>query len=102
MPFTMILIEESKTGRLVSREVGEGIASMPLEEFLDSLGCVEKDAIWWSFEMKDLVGEVSVGTRIWTKDEYTEFTGRLSKPEVKRKVFLRLANEEEDEEEEDS
>ncbi len=98
----MILIEESKTERLVSRKVGEGIASMPLEEFLDSLGCVEEDAVWWSFEMKDLVGEVSGGTRIWTKDEYAEFIGRLSKLEVKRKVFLRLANAEEDEEEEDS
>ncbi len=52
--------------------------------------------------MKDLVGEVSGSTRIWTKDEYAKFTGRLSKPEVKRKVFLRLANAEEDEEEEDS
>ncbi len=75
---------------------------MPLEELLDSLGCVEEDAFWWSFEMKDLVGEVLGGTRIWTKDKYTEFTGRLSKLEVKRKVFLRRANAEEDEEEEDS
>ncbi len=98
----MILIKESKTERLVTREVKEGIASMPLEEFLDSLGCVEEDAVWWLFEMKDLVGEVSKGTCIWTKDEYTEFTGRPSKPEVKKKVFLRLANTEEDEEEEDS
>ncbi len=87
---------------MVSREVGEGISSIPLEEFLDSLGCVEEDAVWWSFEMKDLVGKVSGGTHIWTKDEYAEFTERLSKPEVKRKVFLRLANAEEDEEEEDS
>ncbi len=35
------------------------------------------------------------------KDEYVEFIGRLSKPEIKRKIFLRLANVEEDEEEED-
>ncbi len=49
--------------------------------------------------MKDLVGKVSRGTCIWTKDEYAEFTRGLSKPEVKRKVFLRLANAEEDEEE---
>ncbi len=75
---------------------------MPLEEFLDSLGCVQKEAVWWSFEITDLVGEVSGGTRIQTKDKYVEFIGRLSKPEVKRKVFLRLANAEEDEEEEDS
>ncbi len=74
---------------------------MLLEECLDNLGCVEKDTIWWSFEMKDLVGEVSGGTRIWIKDEYIEFTKRLSKLEVKRKVFLRLANVDEDEEEED-
>ncbi len=79
-----------------------GIASILLEEFLDSLGCVEEDIVWWSFEMKDLVGEVSRGTHIWTKDEYAEFTGMLSKPKVKRKVFLRLAKVEEDEEEENS
>ncbi len=75
---------------------------MPLEEFLDSLGCLEEDAVWCSFEMKDLVGEVSGGMHIWTKDEFAEFTGRLSKPEVKKKVFLRLANVEKDEKEEDS
>ncbi len=75
---------------------------MPLEEFLDSLGYVEEDAVWSSFEMKNLIGKISGGMHIWTKDEYVEFTGRLSKPEVKRKVFLRLANAEKDEEEEDS
>ncbi len=52
--------------------------------------------------MKDLVGEVSGGMHIITKDLFAEFTRRLSKPEVKRKVFLRLANMKKDEEKEDS
>ena len=39
--------------------------------------------------------------RIWTKDKYAEFTRKLSKLEIKRKVFLRLANTKEDEKEED-
>ncbi len=64
MPFIMILIEKSKTERLVPREVGKRIAFMPLEKFFDSLGCVEEDAVWWLFEIKDLVGKVSGGTRI--------------------------------------
>ncbi len=96
----MILIEKSKTEQLVPREFGERIDSMSLEEFLDSLDCIEEDVVWWLFEMKNLVGKVPKGTHIWTKDEYIEFTGRLSKPELKKKVFLRLANAEEDEEEE--
>ncbi len=74
---------------------------MPLEEFLDSLGCIEEDSVWWSFKMNNLIGEVSESTYIWTKDEYIEFTGKLSKPEVKKKVFLRLTNIEKDEAEED-
>ncbi len=47
MLFTMILIEESKTRQLIPCKVGEEITSMPLEEFLDSLDCIEKDAVWW-------------------------------------------------------
>ena len=52
--------------------------------------------------MKDLIGEESRNTCIWTKDKYAEFIGKLSKPKIKKKVFLKLANPEEDEEEEDS
>ena len=51
--------------------------------------------------MKDLASEISEGMHISTKDEYVEFIRKLSKPEVKRKVFLRLINTEEDEEEKD-
>ncbi len=55
----MIFIEESKTGQLIPYKVGERIASILLEEFLDSIDCVKKNIVWWSFEMKDLVGKVS-------------------------------------------
>ncbi len=98
----MILREASKTEQLVPCKVREGIASILLEEFFDSLGCIEEDVVWWSFGMKDLVGEISRSAHIWTKDKYAEFIGRLSKLEVKKKVLLRLANVEEDEEEENS
>ena len=44
--FTMILIEENKTGQLVVYKIGKAIAFMSLKEFFDSLSCVEKDAVW--------------------------------------------------------
>ena len=56
----MVFIEESKVWRLVPRKVDEGIAFMPLDEFFDCLGYVEEDAVWWLFEMKDLVGGVDL------------------------------------------
>ena len=54
--------------------------------------------------MKDPVVKISRSTCIGTKDEYAEFTGRLllSKPEIKKNLFLKLANIEKDKEEENS
>ncbi len=49
-----------------------------------------------------MIGEVLGGMRIWTIDKYIEFTGNLSKPKVKKKIFLKLANVEKDKEEENS
>ncbi len=98
----MILIEKSKTGQLVPYKFGEGIASMSLEKKIFSLGSVKEDVVWWLFEMKDLVGEISRGMYIWTKDKYVEVIGKLSIPEIKKKIFLRLANAEKDKKEEDS
>ena len=43
--FTIVFIEENKNGKLGPRKVGEGIASMPLDEFLDCLNCAEEDAV---------------------------------------------------------
>ena len=40
-----MLIEEGKTRCLVSYKVGKSIASMPLNEFIDYLGCIEKDVV---------------------------------------------------------
>ena len=97
-PFTMVLMEENKSGKLGSQEVGESIASMPLDKFLDCLNCAEKDAVWWSFRMNDLVGKGEGGKRIWTKKEYALFTGIMNRPETERSVYLRLANSKEDNE----
>ena len=98
----MIIIKESKIRQLIPCKVGEEITSMLLEKFLDNLSCIEENAFWWSFKMKDLVGKISGDIRIWTKNKYAKFTKRLNKPEVKKKVFLRLANMKKDEKEEDS
>ncbi len=51
--------------------------------------------------MKDLIGKILRDTYIWTKDNYAEFTRKLSKLEIKRNIFLKLVNTEKDEEEED-
>ncbi len=75
---------------------------MTLEEFLGSLGYIKEDIVRWSFMMKNLICKESGGMCIWTKDEYAEFIKRLSKPEVKKKVFLKLINVEEDKKEDES
>ncbi len=98
----MISIKKGISGRFVPHEVRERIVSMLLEKFFDSLGYVEEDVARFLFEITYLVGRVSGSTHIWTKKKYAKFTKRLSKTELKRKVFLRLINVEEDEKEEDS
>lgn len=42
--------------------------------------------------MKDLVNGIPRDIYIWNQDEYVEFTRRLSRPEIKSKVCLRLVN----------
>lgn len=81
---------------MVPHKVGKGIAFMPPDKFFDYLGHVEKDLIWWSFEIKDLFGGLPGDIYIWTKDEYTIFINMLSRLKMKRKVFIRLANAKED------
>ena len=45
MSFTMVLMEKNKSGKLGSQEIGEGIASIPLDKFLDYFNCAQKDAV---------------------------------------------------------
>ncbi len=94
-PFTMVLMEVDKSGKLRPRQVGKGIATMLLDKFFDYLGCIKEDAVWWSFNMKDLVHEGTGGLRIWTEKEYVVLTGIMSKPDAKRTAYLRLANSKE-------
>ncbi len=94
----MVLIEVGKVGKLSLRQVGEGIASMLLDEYFDYLGCMKEDAVWWLFNMKDLVHKRTGGLPIWTEKEYTVFTSIISKPDAKRTVYLGLANSKEDHE----
>ncbi len=89
-------MEVDKGGKLRPRQVREGKASMPFDKFFDCLGCMEEDAIWWSFNMKDLVHEGTGRLRIWREKEYTVFTSIISKPDAKGTGYLRLANSEED------
>ncbi len=91
-------MEVDKGEKLRSRQVGEGIASMPLDKFFDCLSYMEEDAVWWSFNMKNFVHEKTGGLRIWTEKEYAVFTDIISMPDAKRTVYLRLANSEKDNE----
>ena len=100
-PFIMVLMEENKSGKLGPREVGESIAFMLLDEFLDCFNCAEEDAVWWSFKMNDLVGKGEGGKQIWTKKEYALFTCIMSRPETERTIYLRLANSEDDNEDQE-
>lgn len=97
--FIIIFIEASKVRRLILRTVGKKIAFIQLDEFFDYLGCVNEDLIQQLFEIKDQIDRVQGGICIQTKDKYAKFIGRLSRSEMKKKVFLRLANVEEDKEE---
>lgn len=54
----MVFIEEIKAGQLIPHKVREEIAFIPLEAFFDNLDCIKEDAIWWSFEMKNLVSKI--------------------------------------------
>ncbi len=94
----MVLMEVDKGRKLRPRQVGEDIASIPLDEFFDFLSCMEKDTVWWSFNMKNLVHEGTGGMRIWTKKEYAVSICIISKPNAKRTVYLRLTNSEENNE----
>lgn len=85
-------MEKSKVERLVSYKVGKKIASISAENFFDSLGYVEENAIWRLWKLKDLFGKVLKDMHIWTKDKYTKFTRKLKKPEVKKKIFLKQAH----------
>lgn len=75
---------------------------MLLKEFLNSLVCIEEDVVQWSFEMNDLVNKISRDIYILSEDKYIEFIKKLSKLEVKNKVFLKLVNAEKDKKKEDS
>lgn len=60
----MMLIKGGKSWNLVPQKVGEEIALMLLDKFFDYLGCIEKDAVWWIFKMKDLIGKIPGGLYI--------------------------------------
>ena len=47
-------------------EVGEIIASIPLDEFFDYFNCIKKDIPWWSFKMEDLVSKIIKDLYSWT------------------------------------
>ncbi len=65
----MVLMEVDKGGKLRHRQIGEGITSIPLDEFFDCLSFMEKDAVWWSFNIKDLVHKGTEALRIWREKE---------------------------------
>lgn len=95
-------MKKTKGGYLIARKVSERITLILKDKFYDCLSCIKKDALWCSFKIEDLIGKVPQSSNIWTQDEYAKFTGKLSrKLEMKKKVFFKLANVEEDEEKEE-
>ena len=62
---------------------------------------MKEDAIWWSFNIKDLVYKKIGGLCIWTEKKYTVFIGIISKLDAKRTVYLRLTNSKKDNESEE-
>lgn len=54
----MILIEKSKVGRLIFCKIDKNITFMLLNKIFDYLDSIEKDAVWWSFKVKYLIGRV--------------------------------------------
>lgn len=98
----MVLIEKSKIKHLVSCKIGKKIISILINEFFNCLGCVEEDKVWCSFEIMDLVSQVLEDTYIQTKDRYAGYIRMLIRLEVKKKVFLKLANVKKDKKEEKS
>lgn len=89
-------MEVENKGKLKPHQVGEDIAFMPFNKLFDYFNCKKEDVVWCSFNMKDLVPKRTKGLRIWTKKEYTIFTSIISKLDVKKTVYLRLANSKED------
>lgn len=89
-------MEVDKDRQLRSYQVGKSIAFMLYNKFFNCLGCIKEDAVWCLFNMKDFVYKGAGGLRIWTKKEYAMFTGIISKPDIKRIVYLRLANSKKD------
>ena len=45
MPFTIVCIEENKSGKLGPQKVRKSIVFIPLDKFLNSFNCTKKDAI---------------------------------------------------------
>ena len=97
----MVLMEVDQEEKLRLRQVRESIASMPLDKFFDYFSCMEEDAVWWSFNIKNLDHKWTGGLYIWTKEKYTVFTGIISKSDAKKTVYLRLANSEKDNKDEE-
>lgn len=67
-PFPIFLIEVDKKEKLKPRQVREGIVFIPLDKFFDFFSCMEENAIWWSFNMKELVHKKTGRLCIWTKE----------------------------------
>lgn len=64
MPFGIVFIEKNKVKLLISCKVREKITFIPLNKFLDSLGYIKKNVIWWLFNIKNLVENVLESTHI--------------------------------------
>lgn len=81
---------------MILYKVRERIAFLLLNKFFNYLSCIKVNAIWWLFDIKDLSSKILKDIYIWIQNKYVEFTRKLHKSKVKKKIFLKLVNMEED------
>lgn len=85
-----------KGGGLKIYQVRDDIAFILYDKFFDYFNCIKKDTVCWLFNIKDFIYKKIRRLHIWTKNEYIIFTDIINKPNIKKIIYLRLANLEKD------
>ena len=91
----MIFIEIDKKKKLKSRQVEKSIAFIFRDKFFDCFGYMKEDAIWWSFNIKNLIHDGTERLRIWIKKRCFAYK-YYKQARCKRTDNLRLPNSQED------
>lgn len=65
---------------------------MPFDKFFNCFNCAEDGIIKQSFKINNFFGKDKRKKQIWIKKKYALFTDIIRRTEIKRIVYLRLAN----------